>query len=509
MLICDNTSPIYNLSSYADLSIYYNVGKAMVNGKVLYKDIFDLKGPYIFFIGALSYKIFRNVTLFFIFNLISFLLYVYSNYKIFCLRFSKEKSFILSILSFSILFLITYLGNPEGMFIGIFSYFIYWILSNGFGKDNKLRFLLFGAFFSFIFFTKINVLLPFAIIALIYIIYLAKEKKLKKLTIEISLFLTSSIIFSLPIFVYEKVNNLETFYILETYLGTSSQYNSSLDLNVFAYLIFRIFIISLLFIVSFVYLILREENKITKRNLAICFIYFIGTILSIAITLKFYKYYYYIVYSFVTIVFLFIFNKKTFNLFQKVIGVISFIFIIASIILHFNCNSVVTKNSNYYNLANDYKEKFESKKVFAISSIDEASIFNLFDNQPFNKHFVAINLDYELIPEFKEFKSSIGSGGVDYLIVTYVTYDGEDYPYINEFLNFDSKDLCFDKKQLGNKKDIDDAKYYNQLTTFLSEKFDEENSYKDMPIQTTNYFTIFGSHLNKVDMNIKVYKYKF
>ena len=38
----------------SDQSIFFSIGKAMLNGKVLYKDVFDHKTPYIYFFNALA-----------------------------------------------------------------------------------------------------------------------------------------------------------------------------------------------------------------------------------------------------------------------------------------------------------------------------------------------------------------------------------------------------------------------------------------------------------------------
>ena len=48
-LFAFESSPIYNYSIYeTDSGIYQNIAKEMLNGKVLYKDLLDIKGPFIF-----------------------------------------------------------------------------------------------------------------------------------------------------------------------------------------------------------------------------------------------------------------------------------------------------------------------------------------------------------------------------------------------------------------------------------------------------------------------------
>jgi len=54
---CSKMSPLYPSNEWSDINIYHTIGKAIAHGKTLYVDIFDHKGPLIFIIYALAYKI--------------------------------------------------------------------------------------------------------------------------------------------------------------------------------------------------------------------------------------------------------------------------------------------------------------------------------------------------------------------------------------------------------------------------------------------------------------------
>ena len=56
--IVNPNSFLYKASTCPDAGIYYNVAKGMVQGKVLYSDIYDHKGPFIFFIYAIYNLVF-------------------------------------------------------------------------------------------------------------------------------------------------------------------------------------------------------------------------------------------------------------------------------------------------------------------------------------------------------------------------------------------------------------------------------------------------------------------
>ncbi len=65
MLVCSAyTSPLYPNYYWGDSALFSLVGKGMVEGKVVYKDLFDHKGPTLFFIEALGYSIGKTTGIF-------------------------------------------------------------------------------------------------------------------------------------------------------------------------------------------------------------------------------------------------------------------------------------------------------------------------------------------------------------------------------------------------------------------------------------------------------------
>ena len=48
--ICSKSSFLYPMNDWVDTQCFFTVGKAMVNGKVLYADIYEQKGPLLYFL---------------------------------------------------------------------------------------------------------------------------------------------------------------------------------------------------------------------------------------------------------------------------------------------------------------------------------------------------------------------------------------------------------------------------------------------------------------------------
>lgn len=71
-----------NASIHSDNAVFYLMGKAILDGKVLYKDIFDHKTPYIYFINALASMFDKNHVGLFIITSIVLFISLYFTYKI-------------------------------------------------------------------------------------------------------------------------------------------------------------------------------------------------------------------------------------------------------------------------------------------------------------------------------------------------------------------------------------------------------------------------------------------
>jgi len=55
LLLCTPNSPLFSTQSWVDPNVYMDVGRAMNEGRVLYRDIFDHKGPlFLMFFAVLA-----------------------------------------------------------------------------------------------------------------------------------------------------------------------------------------------------------------------------------------------------------------------------------------------------------------------------------------------------------------------------------------------------------------------------------------------------------------------
>lgn len=55
LLLCSKSSPLFAFNDWMDANIFFTMGKSMFSGKVLYRDVFDHKGPVLYFVYGIGW----------------------------------------------------------------------------------------------------------------------------------------------------------------------------------------------------------------------------------------------------------------------------------------------------------------------------------------------------------------------------------------------------------------------------------------------------------------------
>lgn len=95
LFLCTRSSPFYPFNDWADSNAFFTMGKGMMHGKVLYRDLFEQKGPLLYLIHGVAYFI-SNRTFFgvYIFEGLSFMLFLFYSHKIIVRFVSPVYSFV-------------------------------------------------------------------------------------------------------------------------------------------------------------------------------------------------------------------------------------------------------------------------------------------------------------------------------------------------------------------------------------------------------------------------------
>lgn len=135
MMIATRSSFLYPCNDWNDANSYFSVGKALFNGKVPYRDVFDQKGMYLYFFYGLCYLISHRTFIgVFVFEVVLAAFDLFGICRILRLYVKKETALFLSPLVLSVI---------------VSSHSFYW---GGSAEEVCFPFLIWGLYFSLTYF---------------------------------------------------------------------------------------------------------------------------------------------------------------------------------------------------------------------------------------------------------------------------------------------------------------------------------------------------------------------
>jgi len=142
LLIGTKSSPLYPFNDWVDANAFFTMGRGMMNGKIIYRDLFEQKGPLLYFIYGLaslvSAKTFIGVFLIEVFSFSIFLFFSCKSLILFMDTMSALISlpiitaFILNSISFSLG------GSAEELCLPLFAFTLFHLLKLFKTDDSKL-----------------------------------------------------------------------------------------------------------------------------------------------------------------------------------------------------------------------------------------------------------------------------------------------------------------------------------------------------------------------------------
>lgn len=208
--ICSKNSFLYPLNDWGDINCFFTVGRSLLNGKVLYQDIYEQKGPLLYFIYAILSSISsKSFFAIYVLEIFTFAFYLFFAEK--CIHlYINDSSY--EYIGCTILAFITVIskafvhgGSVEEMMLFMQMYSIYVILKL-IKKElipSKFECIIIGIFCAFAFWIK-YLLCGFYFGLILYILYyyIYKKKYYKQLLNSIFYFLLGFLIVSIIPFVY-------------------------------------------------------------------------------------------------------------------------------------------------------------------------------------------------------------------------------------------------------------------------------------------------------------------
>jgi hypothetical protein len=285
-----STSPLYPVYN-GDGALYLLMGKLILNGKILYKDIFDHKGPVLFFIQAAGQLIGSGKTGIFILQIINLSSVLFIIRKI-CLYFIQPAQIIFIFLSiFFLLYMTIGDGNKSEEFCLLLIFipllFAFRFCFSDYAKHPAIYSFIYGICFAITAFIRINNAAVTVAVIIATSIYIVSEKQYKNLFLNILFFLSGFLIICLPIFIYFYFKNALDDMIYATFLHNLKY--ASKDTYKIKLIVLLSFIITFFGIINT--LVYKRKNKKDSILQTIIILGSIFTFISTNFGTKYFLYY--------------------------------------------------------------------------------------------------------------------------------------------------------------------------------------------------------------------------
>ncbi len=450
MLICSTSSPLYFANNWVDVNAYLTMGRGLFHGKVLYLDLFDHKGPLLYFIYGIAsllsphsyFGVYLLESIFFTFTL-------YYAFKIANLFLNKEPSYLSLFLLMPFMFITKFFclgGSSEEFilpFIFIAIYYTISILKNNYTKKN---FYIIGLCLCAIILIKFPVaifMLPFLIAILFSTL---KKQKFKKTAILVGYAFLGFFTILIPFIIYFLItHSLKAFF--EVYVHFNSLYANikltkdyliSLGQNLIS-MGKSNFLEIIIILYGCFYFIFIKYFKTKIYNFSFFFSWLI-LFLIIYSGDSILSYYFLIFIPFIflgLVAFMQTFDYLKFS--YKIIIPLCIVLSLITTILNTNLNSNTSKikhqnNDALSSITKDLKKE-KAKKILEYYTLD-IGLYNRLNIVPNIKYFYIPNIDYEIYPQaFDEQNRYLKEKLVDFVIVR--AYHINSSNYFKEFENIE------------------------------------------------------------------------
>ena len=212
LLIASKSSPLYPFNDWCDANAFFTMGKGLFNGKIIFKDLFEQKGPFLYLIYGIGYLISNTSFLgVFILEVISSTIFLYLTHKIINLYLKEKYSYIiLPLFAFLLYTTISFRhgSSCEEFCFPMMMYSLYELIK--YARTNEISYkkiYIVGIMAGLIFLTKYTVLgINFAFMVCLFI-SLLKEKNYKKAFISPFVYLAGMFTPLVPWLIYFGLNN--------------------------------------------------------------------------------------------------------------------------------------------------------------------------------------------------------------------------------------------------------------------------------------------------------------
>ena len=431
-------SPIYEFNSCPDYQWYMTIGNALTHGKIPYRDLFEHKGPIVYFVTAFCCLFPDPRTVILIIEILCMSLFFFFAYRICRKRLNTFYSLIaIPILAFGIFAAWSYVthGNTiEEFCLPIITYFFYYWLEFLLEKHKwkwSTSFCI-GLCFGLIFWAKYTILYFIIPLMIIWFIILFRKKEYRTLAINTLFIIIGFLFITLPILTFYLINNAidDLFYV---YLFINfTKYSLNLSPTYFILNLKIFFKFNPLFIFLIIWGIsqsIRYSKKTGLLYLITCLSTFILTMLSCNGN----NYYHNILipYAILGIIYILEWVNIKLRLITHVKTFYSlFVFVCILICIPFSILPMVYKPHRnecipytISTIIKNYEQINNTKTTLFCYKLIDLGFHNACDVIPNNYFYVNSNIEEEVFPEmYQSFRNSITGQNSDFVITEVMTW---------------------------------------------------------------------------------------
>lgn len=216
---------LYRTNEWDDVHCYHTVGWMMGKGSVLYRDIHEQKGPYLYFLHVIAVWIAPGKYYgMYIFELILGWTFAYAMYKILSLFVENKKYCTIGTVLILVLYYISFAFNKgdsaEELVIPFYALSLYWLIQMAQGKKHVcwLKAFIVGLFAGVVLLTKFTLIAFYGGIMVMVVVMYIRNKDTKRAWTSIASFVGGFILAWIPVLIYFGVNNaFNDFYTIYFY----------------------------------------------------------------------------------------------------------------------------------------------------------------------------------------------------------------------------------------------------------------------------------------------------
>lgn len=414
VFFCSKMSPFYPIQEWSDVNLYFNIGKAVMNGQTMYTESFDPKGPMIFFTYGIGYLISNNNFLgMFLIQILLWFTLISVCYFTARLYLDKVYALITSIFFLLIFISHTQEGGAVEEFIATYMALSLYLFAQYFRNPQKhspKHMYIHGLLWGLAFFTKFNLVIfwVFPLLAVGFI--LLQQKEYKNLILNIGTFILGGVTIALPIAIYLIYKGvlseaIDIYFILNTSfrVDTGTTIVSKVATSFYQRMRFETIEFGIILLGAFIFPLLNIKNIISKISISLAFLS-VFTIVFMAGYVYYYSIPYYIFAILGCIVIAQIISK--FVQLKESAIIIAFAFLIA-------LSASIYRKNFFGKYDKDKKEnvveaftpillKEEDRSLVNLGFDDANALFTYARIMPNTKYFTAPNLPHEVYPDLRD-----------------------------------------------------------------------------------------------------------